>query len=140
MNKTVHQKRHEANQRLINEAHAHVNRNGRPSFKGTYPKIQCIYSGIGCAFSPAIKPEYRENADDLSLGAAGIIDTHSHILQDWAKYVHPLIADLVQDCHDGCLGYCNFLDPDVTDSFTEEFNKRLRQLCESEGYKFPGDE
>lgn len=116
-------------QRLVNEAYAHIHKTEKASVneEGT-----CLYSGSGCAFSPAIKPSFRKKLDANNQNAGALLEYHPEKLEDWVVQVNPEFANDVQACHD---------DSSVAsvNKFLESFDKRLKALCDQEGFTFPGD-
>ena len=116
----------EANQRLVDEAYAHVNSVGKPSVD---KRGRCVYGGIGCAFSPAVLKEHRDHLA-VKLDAKDLIFHHQDKLQYWARECDPSFANDVQSCHDV---YSECKD------FLTNFNFELKGLCNKHNYKFPGD-
>ena len=119
----------EANQRLVDEAYAHVNAVGKPSVD---KRGRCVYGGVGCAFSPAVLDGFKSQADRIKGGndASSLIKDSPHFLKDWAQKIDSGFAQYVQFCHD---------DNKHSEDFLYYFNKGIRYLCDKENYKFPGD-
>ena len=75
----------------------------------------CIYSGIGCAAAPFIKPEYREDADRAEAGSswsflcsADLVPGHNSGL-----------VSAMQQCHDSAGSAC----------FVGDFKKRMLEVA-----------
>lgn len=120
----------EANQRLVNEAYAHLKKTKKKSVSQLSDTGNiCCYSGSGCAFSPALK-----DAKSCALGvsASEIVIYNSSLLHNWAKDCNPIFADDIQDCHDRC-------NNQEGDAFFKEFSSNLYELCTTEDYDFPKD-
>ena len=117
---------HAANQRLINEAYAHLTTTGVPSVD---KHGQCTYSGTGCAFAPAIKPDKRA-ALKQKAAANSLLTLCRPSLEEWALPLDKYFAREVQACHDNAVDAPDFL---------QAFNHRLKCLCESKDYTYPGD-
>lgn len=110
-----------ANQRLVNEAFAHLSKTKQKSVVGN----KCSYAGSGCAFSPALKDPQSFGGSSI---ASAIIRDMPHLLHDWAKDCDGEFANAVQACHDLC---------SENKTFFEHFSTRLKDLCSKEGYDFP---
>lgn len=122
-----------ANQRLVNEAYAHIKATGKASLDRNG---DCSYAGSGCAFSPAIKPKYRENGNIVARGASYVIRNYPEFLENWARRLNPILAQAVQNCHD----VPALREIDEGESFTfEEFARRLERVCKDHSLHFPGD-
>lgn len=119
-------KTREANQRLINEAYAHISKTRRKSVDS---EGACVYGGIGCAFSPAIRDEFITLCDVLTL--VDMFNNFRVYLKPWARDCSLLLAVRVQKCHDNAT--------DNPDLFYGEFLLNLKRLCIDKGYEFPGE-
>ena len=117
---------HTANQRLINEAYAHLTTTGVPSVD---KHGHCTYSGIGCALAPAIKPDRRATLKQDS-AAVSLLTLCRPSLEEWALPLDKYFAREVQVCHDHSIEATDFL---------EAFKRKLKYLCKSRYYTYPGD-
>lgn len=118
-----------ATQRLVDEAYAHIQKTRNPSVT---PMFNCSYAGIGCAFSPAIKPQFRNNAELDGLVATLVIREFPTMLEDWAKEVIDKHAQRIQGCHDR---YSHLKG----EAFVRAFNEALEEFCTYFGYTYPGE-
>lgn len=121
-----------ANQRLINEAWKHLNRTQTKSVNGMNG---CCYTGSGCAFSPAIKPEVlarmaMSDNDLLNQIGSSWYKKEPKALHAWARPACSSVANRVQACHDQ-------VDAPSGEEFLKGFKGRLGSLCEEEGYTKP---
>ena len=119
----------EANQRLVNEAHAHLHKTGKQSTVDG----SCCYNGSGCAMYPIF---VDDDARDESEGAAAsaVIAETPHFIRPWARHAGFVFADDLQRCHDEWTYYCEDGDSgELVDkngyTFLEFFDKRLQALC-----------
>ena len=113
-----------ANQRLVHEAFAHLSKTQQLSMEnGT-----CCYTGSGCAFSPAIQPEYL--AKHHNTNAASVIMDHPEHLHEWAQACDPNFANYVQNCHDRLK---DSWDVQQGPAFVEAFKHNLEQLISDYG-------
>lgn len=99
MNKT-----HEANQQLLNEAWAHIIKQGCASVLEAcdvdYADASCQYrnpQGLGCAMAPVIV-DYDPEMETIS--AADLLSQFGENLHAWALDVRPDFAGEVQRAHD----------------------------------------
>lgn len=111
------------NQRLVDEAYAHLK---ETECRSVDKAGLCQYGGTGCAFRPAIKT-YDARMEHHS--ASDLIKRFPEYLHEWVLDVDPSLANEVQGCHDSA----------VVGEFWEMFNKYLRELCEKEELKHPED-
>ena len=127
-------KTQEANARLAREALAHIRKTRAPSTRGG----RCYYSGLGCAFAPAVLPEHREAADSASgmqnsVTASTILKRFPGYLHEWAEDCHPDFADRVQRAHDA-----NISAPEG-DDFVQAFELHLQAACLIHNVELPND-
>ena len=111
-----------ANARLAREALAHIRKTRRPSVDDNG---NCVYSGIGCAFAPAVPKRYRHHSGCY---AEQMIDYG--LVKKWAEACDIEFANAVQGAHDE--------NKDLTgDGFVEAFERDLRGACERYGVPLP---
>lgn len=113
----------ESNQRLVNEAYAHLKKTKKKSMING----DCSYQGSGCAFSPAMI--YPESIAGTAL-ASKFVDLNPKVLHPWARSCDPFFANSVQRCHDLCLN-------EVGNEFFKEFCLRLANLCKDYNLVMP---
>ncbi len=96
-----------ANQRLLDEAWAHIIAQGHASVYEDsdmrYEDGVCRYDGgdgIGCAFAPAIK-DYDPEMETVS--AADVIEQFPNKVHAWVRDVNKLFANEVQRAHDNAV-------------------------------------
>lgn len=106
-------------QQMFDMSAKHVLANGRPSVNST--TLSCVYSGIGCAAAPFLRPEERAKIDNgndetdwLSLNRNDIVPSHEVV------FVYGL-----QCCHD-----VNYKKPNA--EFVSSFKAQMRNLASSE--------
>ena len=99
-------------QQMFDMSAKHVLANGRRSTNDG----GCVYSGIGCAAAPFIKPEYREDADRVEAGSswpflcsANLVPGHNSGL-----------VTAIQKCHDSAGSAC----------FVGDIKKRMLEVAE----------
>ena len=103
-----------ADRRRIAEAMNHISTTKRKSFAIVDGELQCLYTGSGCAFRPAIK-----NIDEeREMSASTYLREMSQHLYKWARDCDGPFADRVQICHDNC-------EHTEGDEFVTEFRKAL---------------
>lgn len=115
-----------ADRRLIREAVLHIRSTKRPSVNDAG---DCIYGGAGCAFAPAIKPEYRGNAMIENMGPTTLLNNFSEYLYEWARECHPVIAQQVQGAHDEIIAQYGdkwYLEGKFEDMFENNLMERLK--------------
>ena len=111
-----------ANARLAREALAHIRKTRRPSVDDNG---NCVYSGIGCAFAPAVLRRYMhhvyKSADEMiKLG----------YVKKWAESCDPDFAKDLQGAHDEN----SYL---ADDRFVEAFEYDLRGACKRHKVPLP---
>jgi hypothetical protein len=103
-------------QEVFDKAARHVLANGEPSVD---PTGSCVYSGIGCAAAPFIKPEFREEAAgswySLHLPSQGKWE-HSH-----RPDAHVELIGHLQGAHDHSANL---------PAFISEFKKEMVKVAE----------
>lgn len=120
-------------QELFDMSLAHVRKNGKPSlaplYEGSHSSV-CVYSGIGCAAAPFLKPERREACDGLGSWDALVEPevcgqtTYSETSLAVAPPHEQALIRQIQQCHDNTPRGSTFLP---------SFNQRMRELAQREG-------
>lgn len=114
-------------EQVVDLAYAHIHKTLRKSANASG---NCMYSGLGCAAAPFVKPEKRNNVDAYG-GWRNLVSS---------KKLSEANMDLivaVQTCHDS-VDTNSFANPDNT-YFVENFDEKLRRVCVTHGLPFPGD-
>lgn len=112
-----------ANTRLAQEAWDHLSYTGK---KSTNEYGTCTYGGSGCAFFPALLPNFPKEIEGKS--ARDIISNTPQYLKAWARNCQTSFAAGVQCTHDNSPAREEFLDM---------FAKRLRRTCNAYNVPVP---
>ena len=99
-------------QQMFDMSAKHVLANGRRSTDAG----GCVYSGIGCAAAPFIKPEDREAADSAEAGSTWPFLCSANLVPG---HNSGLVAAM-QRCHDSA----------DSNGFVKDFKKRMREVAE----------
>lgn len=103
-------------QEVFDTAAKHVLTNGRPSLN----RKNCVYSGIGCAAAPFLKPEFTKRADEV--GNWMTLHTRNKVPDNHLS----LIVEL-QSCHDDAARYRSSRD---SAGFISGFKFNMRNVAE----------
>ena len=120
-----------ANQRLLNEASAHINAQGCKSGSTDsceYEHRFADHPTLHCAFWPAIET-YRADMEDSA--ASDLISCWNDCLFTWASDLDPAFADELQAAHD------NAHDDEGNEHFIREFNSALQSIARNHGLEIP---
>lgn len=111
-------------QRLFNEALAHIRKQGKPSIDDDNACLYRSPEGLGCAFAPAIK-HYDPDMEDST--ANHLLENHKEDLYDWVHDVDTNFALDLQNAHD-----CNSKAP----NFMVEFENSMGYLVDKWGLEY----
>jgi len=121
----------EANQRLLNEAAEHINKQGRKSggCGNCYYTLENM-GDDGIDLHCALWPLISDYDSQMESGSFSDLLEYSDKLVDWAKDVNPGLADAIQSAHD--------TTSDHTDTeFLQDFNGAIRDVAVRYGLEVP---